>query len=68
VGKHLFRLRQKRARGEWLGENLSLNGEIFYSLREARVVIEKWRVANNTLRPPSALGYYRPSATAVGCA
>jgi putative transposase len=33
-----------------------LNGEIFYSLREAHVVIKKWRVAYNTLRPYSAPG------------
>ena len=25
-----------------------LNGEIFYSLREAQIVIEKWRVEYNT--------------------
>jgi len=28
-----------------------LNGEIFYSLKEAQVVIEKWRVEYNTRRP-----------------
>ena len=37
-----------------------LNGEIFYSLREAQVVIEKWRVEYNTRRPHSALGYRPP--------
>ena len=31
-----------------------LNGEIFYSLKQAQVVIEKWRVVYNTLRPHSA--------------
>ena len=41
-----------------------LNGEIFYSLREAQVVIEKWRVMYNTLRPHSSLGY-RPPAPAA---
>ena len=41
-----------------------LNGEIFYSLKEAQVVIEKWRVVYNTLRPHSALGY-RPPAPAA---
>ena len=41
-----------------------LNGEIFYSLREAQVVIEKWRVIYNTVRPHSALGY-RPPAPAA---
>jgi putative transposase len=41
-----------------------LNGEIFYSLREAQIVIEKWRVEYNTRRPHSALGY-RPPAPAT---
>ncbi|MGA8011955.1 MAG: IS3 family transposase [Candidatus Acidiferrales bacterium] len=41
-----------------------LNGEIFYSLKEAQVVIEKWRVEYNTKRPHSALGY-RPPAPAA---
>src|SRR6202030_4071442 len=41
-----------------------LNGEIFYSLKEARVVIEKWRVEYNTKKPHSALGY-RPPAPAA---
>jgi putative transposase len=37
-----------------------LNGEIFYSLKEARVVIEQWRKHYNTIRPHSSLGY-RPT-------
>lgn len=41
-----------------------LNGEIFYSLKEAQIVIEKWRVQYNTRRPHSALGY-RPPAPAA---
>jgi len=41
-----------------------LNGEIFYSLREAQIVIEQWRVEYNTRRPHSALGY-RPPAPAA---
>jgi len=41
-----------------------LNGEIFYSLKEAQVVIEKWRVEYNTKRPHLALGY-RPPAPAA---
>jgi putative transposase len=40
-----------------------LNGEIFYSLKEAQVVIEMWRKHYNTERPHSALGY-RPPAPA----
>ena len=33
-----------------------LNGEIFYSLREAQIIIEEWRKHYNTKRPHSALG------------
>ena len=39
-----------------------LNGEIFYSLREAQIVIEQWQIEYNTRRPHSAL-YYCPPAT-----
>lgn len=42
-----------------------LNGEIFYSLKEAQIVIEKWRREYNTERPHSSLGY-RPPAPAAG--
>jgi transposase InsO family protein len=38
-----------------------LNGEIFYSLKEAKVVIEQWRKHYNTKRPHSALGYRPPA-------
>jgi transposase InsO family protein len=41
-----------------------LNGEIFYSLKEAQVVIEQWRVEYNTRRPHSALGYRPPAPQA----
>ncbi len=33
-----------------------LNGEVFYSLREAQILIEEWRKHYNTKRPRSALG------------
>ncbi len=38
-----------------------LNGEIFYTLPEAKVLIERWRVHYNKDRPHRALGY-RPLA------
>ena len=38
-----------------------LNGEIFYTLKEAQVVIESWRRYYNTVRPHSALGYRPPA-------
>jgi putative transposase len=37
-----------------------LNGEIFYSMKEMRVLAERWRVHYNTLRPHSSLGYRPP--------
>jgi putative transposase len=42
-----------------------LNGEIFYSLKEAQIAIERGRVHYNTRRPRSALGYRPPAPTAV---
>jgi putative transposase len=42
-----------------------LNGEIFYSLKEAQIVIENWRVHYNTVRPHSSLGYRPPAPVAV---
>ena len=38
-----------------------LNGEVFYTLREAQILIERWRHHFNTVRPHSAL-HYRPPA------
>jgi putative transposase len=42
-----------------------LNGEIFYSLREAQVLIEMWRKHYNTIRPHSSLGYRPPVPAAI---
>ena len=41
-----------------------LNGEIFYSLKEVRVLAERWRVYFNTERPHSSLGYKPPAPAA----
>lgn len=41
-----------------------LNGEIFYTLAEAKIIVESWRRHYNTVRPHSSLGY-RPPATEV---
>jgi transposase InsO family protein len=41
-----------------------LDGEIFYTLEEARVIIENWRRCYNEIRPHSSLGY-RPPAPRV---
>src|SRR5208283_3006242 len=42
-----------------------LNGEIFYSLKEAQILTERWRVEYNTERPHSALGYRPPTPQAI---
>ena len=39
-----------------------LNGKIFYSLKEARIVIEQWRRQYNRVRPHAVLGC-RPPVT-----
>src|SRR6516164_5728221 len=38
-----------------------LNGEIFYTLREAQIVIESWRRHYNTIRPHASIGYKPPA-------
>jgi putative transposase len=38
-----------------------LDGEIFYSLAEAKIVIESWRRHYNTVRPHGSLGYKPPA-------
>ncbi len=42
-----------------------LNGEVFYTLKEARIIIEMWRKEYNTIRPHSALGYRPPVPEAI---
>lgn len=42
-----------------------LNGEIFTTLREAQVLIERWRRHYNTVRPHSALGYRPPAPKSI---
>jgi putative transposase len=41
-----------------------LDGEIFYTLKEARIIVESWRHHYNTVRPHASLGY-RPPAPEV---
>lgn len=38
-----------------------LNGEVFYTLKEAKIIIESWRKHYNTVRPHSSLGYKPPA-------
>jgi putative transposase len=43
-----------------LSDELS-NGELFYSLKEAQVIIESWRRHYNGVRPHTSLGYQPPA-------
>jgi transposase InsO family protein len=43
-----------------------LDGEIFYTLQEAKILIERWRQQYNRFRPHSALGYRPPAPEAIG--
>ncbi len=60
--------------GSWVATDESFNGklrdelldrEIFYTLGEAKILIERWRQEYNTFRPHSALGYRPPAPEAV---
>ena len=59
MGERLQRELQRLATRELL------NGEIFYSLAEAKVLIEAWRRHYNTVRPHSSLGYRPPTPEAA---
>ena len=45
-----------------------LNGELFYTLTEAKVLVERWRNEYNTERPHSSLGYRPPAPETVTAA
>jgi putative transposase len=42
-----------------------LDGEIFYTLKEAQILIEQWRQEYNSVRPHSSLNYHPPAPQAV---
>ena len=42
-----------------------LNGEIFYTLNEAKVLIERWQEHYNTKRPHGSLNYRPPAAETI---
>jgi putative transposase len=42
-----------------------LNGEIFDTVLEARIITEKWRQQYNTIRPHSSLGYRPPAPETI---
>lgn len=42
-----------------------LNRELFYTLKEAQVLVERWRQEYNRIRPHSSLGYRPPAPEAI---
>jgi len=44
-----------------------LNREVFYSVKEAKVLVEDWRLEYNNHRPHSGLGYMTPAGFAALC-
>jgi len=42
-----------------------LNGEIFYTLKEAQILIKRWKQHYNTIRPHSSLGYKPPAPQTI---
>ena len=42
-----------------------LNGEIFYTLKEAQSLVQRWRREYNQVRPHSSLGYRPPAPEAM---
>jgi hypothetical protein len=45
VGKRPYRIVQWEMRAQFL------NGELFYTLKEAQILTQQWRIPYNTLRP-----------------
>jgi hypothetical protein len=62
AGVHPLRQRP-RANGK--GGDELLDREIFYTLAEAKVLIERWRQEYNHYRPHSSLGYRPPAPEAI---
>ncbi len=42
-----------------------LNGELFYTLKAAQIMTERWRTHDNTIRPHSSLGGQPPAPETV---
>jgi transposase InsO family protein len=44
-----------------------LNREVFYSVKETKVIVENWRLEYNNHRPHSGLDYMTPAGFAASC-
>ena len=45
--------------------DILLQGEIVYTLKEAKLPVEQWRIRYNTVPPHSLLGYRPPAPQAI---
>ncbi len=59
-----WQLTDRQISGACMRDEL-LNGEIFDTLLEAQVLVERWRKHYNQVRPHSALGYRPPAPEAI---
>jgi len=48
-----------------LSPGLQLNGEVFYSVCDAQILVEPWCCHYDSVRPHSALGYWPPVPESV---
>ena len=63
-----IRLRPERPGHVWSYDFVAdklLVREIFYTLKEAQVLVEMWRREYNQIRPHSSLGYRPPAPEAI---
>jgi putative transposase len=60
-GKAAMRPRKQAGPDEVSGRYTESCGEIFYSLKEAQIVIEQWRTHYNTIRLHSAINHKPPA-------
>ena len=42
-----------------------LNGELFYNLKDAQILIKQWQIHYNTVKPHSLLGYRPPAPESI---
>ena len=60
------RLKEPEKENERLRKAVSdLTREFFYTLKEARILIEQWRRHDSGVRPHSALGYRPPALETI---
>ena len=49
----------------WQNAGPFLNGELFYTLKDAQILTERWRIHYNTVRPHRSLGGQPPAPETI---